>query len=479
MGLNTKSHCYVWRLKMDNIVFSDLWVREIYFEEGKRKFTFCGVLEKEFDQISHYWNPTTRTKHINTFESIILPNLEKHNEKSIDEFTFQDFQDCIDSIKNTGYMRGGTKKTYSLSTLKSYQSLIYSVVYYGSVKEYCTNIFFGTVFESDIKEIIKDKDTVLMLKKSLSIKQEKKLVDYFRNNVLDLTGEEMALLLMSACGLRNAEAVALNYGDIRKIANNLLAYAMVYKSTKPKTSVLQASGKTCNMGRRVPIPVVAEVIIKQRREWVEDLFQTSKEIDLKIDEVPICSRGNLSSVNLMQRCRADDISNMAKTLFHKIGIESNQLVVLQQEINESKNEVIFEEKEPTAYLLRRNYATKLKILGLTITQIQYLMGHDIEDPYHSRSNLNNDEELSIISKKILEMPFYNELKNKSIIKLELENEVKLISIETLEPTAPLEIKLLNEEGIEITVINSEQEYKLERTVDISEKLFETVYKINK
>ena len=55
------------------------------------------------------------------------------------------------------------------------------------------------------------------------------------------------------------------------------------------------------------------------------------------------------------------------------------------------------ESSVTAYLLRRNFATHLKILGLDHSDIQYLLGHCIDDPYVNRPDYT-DSRLYSISK---------------------------------------------------------------------------------
>ena len=67
------------------------------------------------------------------------------------------------------------------------------------------------------------------------------------------------------------------------------------------------------------------------------------------------------------------------------------------------------EKDPTAYLFRRNVATHLSILGLRRNEIEYIMGHDIEDERDSRNFFRNEDKLYPIAIKMHERPVVNHL----------------------------------------------------------------------
>lgn len=68
---------------------------------------------------------------------------------------------------------------------------------------------------------------------------------------------------------------------------------------------------------------------------------------------------------------------------------------------------ILKEKEPTAYLLRRNFATHMSILGLTNAEMQYLMGHNVEDAYESRNEFVDSERIFIMHRKLSNRPLLN------------------------------------------------------------------------
>ena len=61
----------------------------------------------------------------------------------------------------------------------------------------------------------------------------------------------------------------------------------------------------------------------------------------------------------------------------------------------------------TAYLFRRNFGTHLHILGLSEPEIEYVIGHDIDDPYETRNEFVNEEKLFAIKQKMDRRPLVN------------------------------------------------------------------------
>jgi len=81
---------------------------------------------------------------------------------------------------------------------------------------------------------------------------------------------------------------------------------------------------------------------------------------------------------------------------------------LQDESVSQKDSLPFEDrKDPTAYLFRRNFGTHLHILGLSEPEIEYVIGHDIDDPYETRNEFVNEEKLFAIKQKMDCRPLVN------------------------------------------------------------------------
>lgn len=63
------------------------------------------------------------------------------------------------------------------------------------------------------------------------------------------------------------------------------------------------------------------------------------------------------------------------------------------------------EDSPTTYLFRRNYAAHAVNLGLSASQVEFLIGHEIEEQGVLRHFFNSREEIAIISEALQEHPF--------------------------------------------------------------------------
>ncbi|WP_405373555.1 hypothetical protein [Pseudobutyrivibrio sp.] len=451
------------------IHLSDVWVREIHTEnqDNKTVYTFAGALEKCYKHIAHGWNLNTQKQRNSAYENIIIPALAAHNEKTIDQYTIEDYEAAIQLIRDNGYVgKDGIRQIYSESTIRTFEQQIYVVVFYSATLGFCDNCLWGTRFELDTESIedqIKDKiNEKVLLKKSLTVTEEKHLFELLLSDE-ELPGEYVAVLLMASCGLRNAESCALNYGDIIPLFSHDEMYmALVYKTTIPFTSNLQSSGKTWNAGRMVPIPQkTLEVIKCRKQETIDYLRKVGMYDDVNIDELPIASKGYISDGAFDKRCASHDVTNAAKDIFKAASINGRQLAYIDDDLRNNGVAEIVNEKDATAYLLRRNFATHLQILGFNTSEIQYLLGHDVEDIYESRSEFVDEDRLWEMGKRLLKRPLLNDISNdfeKVSIPISIgETRIKLIANET-------------NDNLKFTA-SKDDLYSLESYVTVSERPF--------
>lgn len=429
---------------MAKILIDDNWIREIH-KDGLTEYTFCGALEYRYKHIAKNWNIDTRKKHEREYNNIILPALKNHNDKSIREYTKDDYEEAIEAIKEKGYKQDGIRKQYSDSSINNFQNLIYYVVFQSAVYGLCDNVLWGTKFVLDVPDEEEEIEERVALKKSLSIEQERCLAQEVMTDA-DEDGAMVALLLMWGLGLRNAEACGLNYGDIKPIEGHSECYAAwVYKTTKIRSNELQSGGKTYNTGRIVPVPDRIIKFLNARKTLLQKVIQEQKKVDFNIDELPICCNGciDIETDRYTERCKADQVSIAAHDIFKRAGITSKQLAFLDAELSEGNTSSLLKEKEPTAYLLRRNYATQMCILGLTNSEMQYLIGHDVEDAYESRNEFVDSERIYAMYLKLQQRELLNEKKgdfNKAEICIHSVETVKL-HISAKEPAEKIKISI--------------------------------------
>ena len=92
----------------------------------------------------------------------------------------------------------------------------------------------------------------------------------------------------------------------------------------------------------------------------------------------------------------------AKELFQRdVQLDESLIRQIETELRgkeNTRNDIL--EKEPTAYLFRRNFGTRMYQLGLTEAEIQYLIGHDIEIRQETRNSYRNEEKMYPIYQKM-------------------------------------------------------------------------------
>jgi hypothetical protein len=215
----------------------------------------------------------------------------------------------------------------------------------------------------------------------------------------------MGLLLMYALGLRNGEACGANYGDIRPMIHHPECKVLwVYKSTVAGTNILQSSGKTRNADRILPVPDVLEQFLEERRRYLQETVVFSPDGEIQsVDDLPIACVGD----NYVLRCSASQLTSAGRELFRRSKLEEDQLAYIDATLSQTLESGEMTEKDPTAYLFRRNFGTHLHILGLSEAEIEYVIGHDIDDDYETRNEFVNEEKLYEIKLKLDKRPIFN------------------------------------------------------------------------
>ena len=96
-----------------------------------------------------------------------------------------------------------------------------------------------------------------------------------------------------------------------------------------------------------------------------------------------------------------------RKLFERIGIRNGELAELNSMLRSRLfQDADIDEKEVTTYLFRRNFATILYGLGLPLSDIQYYLGHDVEDTDTARNHYTNKDKLLAIKDKLDWHPVY-------------------------------------------------------------------------
>lgn len=400
------------------IPISDCWARRYTVPCDKQlplgikpsDMTFCGAFEEFYSSISLNWgSDQTKNDYNRIMENHILPALVGHNEKLIFEYTADDFNRMNEIIRNKRVSEDGIVIPYSESYITKINQIVYYTIYFASAYHYCENVLKGTRYSLYEVPVEEQNQQIHLIKKHLTYSQEKKMLSFLEDDCMP--GEILGNLIMWILGTRDSEACGLNYGDIRP----MIAYpeernAWIYKSTVPNSNTIQTGGKTANMNRIVP---AAEKLLSLLSRRYKKIVLFSNELGVDPASIPLANRGALSRETFQIRCSNIDISYAGKNMLSSVGVASEVLAYLDSELYKITNDVIVKDSTPTSYMLRRNFATIMKILGLSLSERQYEIGHDIESG-DQRSSFTNEKCLHEIRALLTERPLLNEHKVQEI-----------------------------------------------------------------
>lgn len=468
------------------------WISQI---DGKP--TFRGIIDDYLNEEKLHWRLESTIENYGIdFNNKIIPKLADHNNKTIDQYSMDDFDYVIQSIKDEG--KASSEKVflpYADSTIQHFRRIIRAVVSAAVDANLCDDILWGTEYalsEEEAEDYSQTIDELVRLKKSFTPEEERKIAEEIFVNPKQ-RGQEMGLLLMDVFGLRNNEACGVDFGCIKAMDGHPGYYELwVYKSTKRGTNVVGSSGKTKNADRIIPIPGLVYVFLMKRKEFVEsELHRMAQEKGVNredlpsVDELPIVCYG----MDYMERCASRHLTAASKELFKKVGISEKMLAYLDRELHQNEYSEL-KEKEATAYTFRRNFGTHLFILGLDEAEIQYVLGHDVEDPYETRNEFVNEDRRYKIMLKMEQRPIFNEITTvKEIIidsgqgplkasshghmqiKIPVTPGIYRIDLRSKEPGEKLRVLLSVSQGVEnvaATHLTAGEQTEFKRTIDVVE-----------
>lgn len=386
-----------------------------------KKLTFAGVLQKYMDEyepggknigISRYWNSETKNTYIRDYNLRLLPRLDMW--KGLDEYVEQDFDELIDEIEE--------KYQYSESTKAHYRHLIYVVCKAGYTHGHCEDILWGTRYGIAEQEDETAKgERLVRLKKSFTPKEDIQVSQQLFRKPDTRHGEDVGLLLMYCCAFRNNEACGLNYGHLQEMREHSNCYTLLlYQTTKVRSRDVKKGGKTKNANRILPVMDCLRDYLLKRKAFIQQKIEENNMVDedgnqLEVNKLPIVCRGQ----DFCVRCNSEDLTRQGRKLFKKIGIQNQDLVNIEQHLAESRRlSDDVQAKDATTYLFRRNAGTMLHMLGLSLSQIQYYMGQDVEEMTETRNGYTNEHKLFEM-KQVLEAHPINHLEEVDIQPVEI------------------------------------------------------------
>ncbi len=351
-------------------------------------YTFAGLIHEYYEEIAEKWDEEkTSGRCLNDYERRILPTIEELGWKdtAASKLGEEDYERILQTLAAKHHYSDGTIAHYRLLLTKVYQA----GVNHGHISDFLSwpSVFDPETADDAAKESHRV-ECMTRIRKSLSVQEEFKVLEWFSKlSPETAAGEDIGLMLMFTMGVRNNESCGANYSSVHLLDyhDDTPVFDML-QSTKEDSSETKSGGKTSNAPRTVLMMEPLFDFIQKRKEFIAHKV-SSGDLVLDgryntVDDLPIVCRKN----DLLQRSSSRYLAEAGKKLFNEIGIDKSEMSFLFEIICSSEfQSKQIDEKEPTTYLFRRNCATHLYQLGFAPSEIQYWMGHEIEDPFTQRS----------------------------------------------------------------------------------------------
>ena len=394
--------------------------------------TFYGILRKYFTYsskpdikaISADWNEeSTLQSIVGYIYRMILENLSlRQIDKALEDYSDDDYDTIINKIKENRDYRPGTLQSFRRNFWRVYQAAVDNID--GFNQKIFWNLKDSSIAdnEKDLSGINDKQAKLLLIPRSIIPSEEIEIIREFMSMDWETEdGRKIGIAMQFFTGTRNNEVCGLNYGDIRgdMYTNRSWHSVLITRSSKLKSSETKLGGKTRNAIRVIPLFEFVFGKLMKRKTHIKELID-SHQISLpeganSIDDLPIANnvvKGNpIVSNDFTSRLSSADLSIYGRSFFDsrveaaRSGIMSEILMIM------NNNNVYAEELNPTTYLLRRNFATRMHNLSLSISDQLYILGHAIEDEKESRNNLSNRDSLERMYRAFLKHPYYTVVDN--------------------------------------------------------------------
>lgn len=359
------------------------------------EYTFLGVLNQYYDEIfSRVKSEETKSAYNSAYNRWILPQLDR---RPIASLTLEDYENVITNI-----CRSKKGEPFKEGTLAHFRYLMRTVEKKAVALGLCEDVLFGTSFVISPNE---DQPTTLEREyvknpKSLKSTEEIALFGEIMINPRQ-EGEKMGLALMYALGLRNEEACAVRFSSIVEMKHHPGCYYAVIMESIDSSGSSNLGGKTKNMFRMIPVPDRLLSLIREREKFLREVYGSEHDLSSFF----IACRGESHDIPCLSR----DLTAAGRSILRKTKISEMVLAYIDREMQDAETlkRMGLREKDPTTYLLRRNLGTHLYVLGLSESEIQYIMGHTIENDY-ARNDFENEDLLYDIWLKMRNRPLFHD-----------------------------------------------------------------------
>ena len=367
------------------------------------KLTFCGALYKYFDIIAdeHNLKQDTRNNYAGEYERHILPRLQN---RPLEEYTAEDFEAVILDIASEG---DGCAE----STLQRYRMHIKRVIDMAVQHEGMHDPLWGVVFEEVIKPKQVGQRERRTLPKSFTAKQQCAIGDAIYQSGSEC-GDNVGLMLSYEAGLRPKESAGVTYGDLWE--SDDYGVLAIHTSTQGQGNKRHGKLKTKNGYRMAVLSRRAVDIINNIKDEMCGLLDREKGNSVAIMTASIAGKKD----DPFQPQSSTQLSKAFRTVLHDIGYDAEDFMAAARVVESDEyadavrrvtpGELGFaDERNPTMYIQRRQFCTDMHIMECDVNQIQYAMGHRIENTAIDRRDYRNKDKLKELAEKLNRRPSVN------------------------------------------------------------------------
>ena len=355
------------------------------------------------------WAKSTRDHYHSTIKNQLAPLLDT---KPMCELTADDYYAAVDKLH---LKRKEAKKEYGDGRLDQFIGNLGSVAEYAKLVGVCeTNPLKEISYKLD--PLNKAKDDQLH-RKSIDTKETENTAMGIANSY-GSDSSAIGTAFQLYMGGRPAEVCGFIFGDIVYFKQQPdRCYLNLNKQYTQKSSsegsYLKSELKTVNGYRCVPVTRELQALIEDKQKYLTEMgFSDEQIINMPIVNMPVpsrCKRPDAEKESLKKHCDPRQLSDCGKSILFKSAGKRKIIEVPLLDCDRTEDGEFIPtdpslrpiESDVQAYELRRIFASRMAgICGLTMTELQYIMGHALEYDMYGRANdfVLEDKQLEIMHK---------------------------------------------------------------------------------
>lgn len=366
------------------------------------ELNLIGAAQVYFGDNTDDCNKATKDTYVRDYNARIFPHVD--TALAVTDYTDDVLRGLVDRLQSANQLSDTT-----IMTRMAHLVLDPIDAYFADIGRPEDNPTYGSSLRFELGGDGEDINTrLLRIRRSLTVAEELRVASQLLSNPCTDDGLLVGLAVMFLSASRNSEACGYNFGDLMALPHYPGEYVLrMYKSTSNNSNRLKAGGKTRNAPRLIVLPEVLSTFLLRRKAFVMSKVSfpfvgRDGTVIETIEDMPIVCRANQYGVRADNR----DLSTAGRRLLRQcVGVSADDISGINYLIwRDAGTDEDLGERDATTYLLRRNMATHLYTLGLDMTQIQYYMGHNLEETSLTRADYADEDYLHEIARHLRHHP---------------------------------------------------------------------------